>query len=125
MSARFHDPDGKRYGVPTFPYRLAPDGYATKRQLRRLGLRPGAQPVCGQLMWHSRKARRRGGVRAAYLYDITKAKPVREMTPARWQAHEAMMRARRTCPECGIDRGYVIPTSLGCCVDCTPAAAAA
>lgn len=36
------DPTGARYGIPTFPWRYAPDGYATRRQLRARGLRPGA-----------------------------------------------------------------------------------
>jgi hypothetical protein len=28
------------------------------------------------------------------------------------------MRARRTCPQCRQDAGYVIPSSLGVCVPC-------
>ncbi|EFG09306.1 Hypothetical protein SCLAV_4232 [Streptomyces clavuligerus] len=36
-----YDPDGARHGIPTFPWRCAPDGYATRRQLRADGLRPG------------------------------------------------------------------------------------
>ena len=39
------DPAGARFGVPTFPWPFAPDGYATRRQLRERGLRPGGQPV--------------------------------------------------------------------------------
>ncbi|GAA5005744.1 hypothetical protein GCM10025734_45190 [Kitasatospora paranensis] len=74
---RFWDPDGERFGLPTFPWRMAPDGYLTRRQLRARGLRPGGQPVAAQILWRSR----RSGVRAAYLYRTTLAKPVRPMTP--------------------------------------------
>lgn len=49
--------------TPTYPWRLAPDGYATRTQLRAMGLRPGGQEIAAQLMWRSRLAR--GGVRAA------------------------------------------------------------
>lgn len=110
------DPSGARFGIPTYPWRLAPDGLATRRQLRARGLRPGGQEIQAQVMRRSR--RRKSGVSVAYLYRIDRAKPVRPMTPARWRAHQAMMRARRTCPQCGRDAGYVIPTSLSACVPC-------
>ncbi|MFE7436059.1 RRQRL motif-containing zinc-binding protein [Streptomyces tendae] len=101
--------------LPVFRWRLAPDGYATRRQLRALDLRPGGQEVAAQL----ERPRRRGRPPlVAYLYRVDLALPVRPMTPRRWRAHEAMMRARRTCPECRRDAGYVIPTSLGSCVTC-------
>lgn len=114
--SRFYDPAGARYGTPTFPFRCAPDGYATRAQLRAKGLRPGGQPVAAQLMWRSRKAG--GGVRIAYLYRLDLAAPVRPMTPGKRRALAAAMRARRTCPVCRCDAGYVIPTSLGTCVTC-------
>jgi hypothetical protein len=114
--SRFYDPAGERYGTPTYPFRLAPDGYATRAQLRADGLRPGGQPVAAQLMWCSRKVR--GGVRTAHLYRIDRALPVRPMTPRKAAALAAAMRARRTCPACRRDTGYVIPTSLGTCVPC-------
>jgi hypothetical protein len=41
------------------------------------------------------------------------------MTPAKATALAAAMLARRTCPTCHLDAGYVIPTSLGTCVPCT------
>ncbi|PAZ17522.1 hypothetical protein CLM62_02035 [Streptomyces sp. SA15] len=100
--------------LPVFRWRLAPDGYATRRQLRARDLRPGGQDVAAQL----ERPRRRRGPLVAYLYRIDLAKPVRPMTPGMWRAHEAMMRARRTCPECRTDAGYVIPPSLGMCVTC-------
>lgn len=44
------DPTGERFGIPTFPWQFAPDGYATRRQLRGQGLRPGGQDVAAQLL---------------------------------------------------------------------------
>ncbi|MFD0079001.1 RRQRL motif-containing zinc-binding protein [Streptomyces sp. NPDC127166] len=124
---KFHDPTGQTYGLPTYPRRLAPEGLATRRQLRVLGLRPAGQPVAAQILWHGRRTpgTRTRPVRVAHLYLIALAAPVRPMTPARWRAHHAMMRARRTCPACRVDRGYVIPTSLGTCPVCADSAALA
>lgn len=122
MSTRFYDPDGTRYGVPTFPFRLAPDGYATRRQLRARGLRPGGQEVAAQIMWRSRRHGRR--VRVTYLYRLDLALPVRPMTPGRRAALAAANTARRTCPTCGRDAGYVIPPTLGTCLPCNGAQAA-
>lgn len=85
------------------------------RQLRARGLRPGGQPVCAQVM---RRNRRAAGVRVAYLYRLDLAKPVRPMTSRKWGALALAMLARRTCPACRVDVGYVIPTSLGMCVPC-------
>jgi hypothetical protein len=104
--------------LPVYRYRCAPDDLATRRQLRANGLRPGGHEPVAELRWRSNKARHTGGYRVAYLYDIHRARPVRPMTSARWRAHAAMMRARRTCPQCRTDRGYVIPTTLGTCVPC-------
>lgn len=100
--------------LPVYRWRLAPDGFATRRQLRALGLRPGGQDVAAQL----ERPRRRRGPLVAYLYRVDRAKPVRPMTPARRAALARANRARRTCPECGRDAGYVIPVSLGACVPC-------
>ncbi|UZJ31006.1 RRQRL motif-containing zinc-binding protein [Streptomyces endophytica] len=102
-------------GIPTYPWRLAPDGLATRRQLRALGLRPAGQPVVAQL---ERRRRRRRGPLVAYLYRIDAARPVRPMTPGRWAALERANLARRTCPHCHRDAGYCIPRSLGMCVPC-------
>ena len=96
-----------------FKYGLAPENLATYRQLAAAGLRPGgAQPVA-ELNWrHGRTWR------IAYLYDVKTAVPQRPMTPAKRAALAKAMRAKRTCPGCNRDAGYVIPTSLGVCVDC-------
>ncbi|MCP3820314.1 hypothetical protein NLX86_20085 [Streptomyces sp. A3M-1-3] len=110
------DPTGAQFGIPTYPWRYAPDGYATRRQLRALGLRPGGQPVAAQVMRRSRG--RKSGVLVGHLYRIDLAKPVRPMTSRKWGALALAMLARRTCPQCRTDAGYVIPTSLGTCVPC-------
>ncbi|WP_198358446.1 RRQRL motif-containing zinc-binding protein [Streptomyces fildesensis] len=97
--------------LPVYRYRLAPHGLMTRRQLRCAGLSAARADVVGEIRW-------RRGRRVAYLYDPATAYPVRPMTPGRWRSHAAMMRARRTCPTCRTDRGYVISRSLGTCVPC-------
>ncbi|MFE4207366.1 RRQRL motif-containing zinc-binding protein [Streptomyces goshikiensis] len=108
------DPVGRVHGLPTFPWRLAPEGLATRRQLRALGLRPGGQDIAGQVL----RPRRRRGPLTAFLYRIDRAKPVRPMTEARAAALAKANAARRTCPVCRRDAGYVIPASLGACAPC-------
>ncbi|MGW2207815.1 RRQRL motif-containing zinc-binding protein [Streptomyces sp. NPDC001781] len=100
--------------LPVYRWRLAPDGYATRRQLRAVGLRPGGQDVAAQL----ERPRSRRGPLVAYLYRVDLAKPVRPMTPGRRASLAKANRARRICPQCGTDAGYVIPSSLGTCVPC-------
>ncbi|MET9136731.1 RRQRL motif-containing zinc-binding protein [Streptomyces parvulus] len=100
--------------LPVYRWRLAPDGYATRRQLRARGLRPGGQGVAATL----ERPRRRRGPLVAFLYRVDLAKPVRPMTPGRWAALAAANTARRTCPLCRRDAGYVIPPTLGTCVAC-------
>jgi len=107
----FYDPDGRRYGLPTYPYRWAPNGLLTVRQLRARGLRPGGQQPAAQILW-------RRGKRVAYLYLACLALPKRTATPAQLAALDAAMRARRTCPSCGLEKPYCIPRSLGECNDC-------
>ncbi|MET8269226.1 RRQRL motif-containing zinc-binding protein [Streptomyces sp. NPDC005096] len=103
-----------RAALPAYAWRLAPDGYATRRQLRAMGLRPGGQDVAAEV----RRPRKRRGPLVAYLYRVNLAKPVRPMTPGRAEALAKAMRARRTCPNCRRDAGYCIPRSLGMCVPC-------
>ncbi|MEU7063265.1 RRQRL motif-containing zinc-binding protein [Streptomyces sp. NPDC046161] len=123
MAGRFYDPAGERYGIPTYPWRMAPEEYATHRQLRARGLRPGGQGVAAQVLWYSRRYWRPGKspTRVAYLYRLDRAKPVRPMTPAKWAALAKANAAQRVCPECRRDAGYRIPTSLGMCVACADA----
>ncbi|MCF1645499.1 RRQRL motif-containing zinc-binding protein [Streptomyces indiaensis] len=100
--------------VPVYRWRLAPDGLATRRQLRALGSRPGGQDVAAQL----ERPRRRREPLVAYLYRVEHAKPVRPMTPAKRAALAKANAARRICPKCRRDAGYVIPPSLGMCTPC-------
>jgi hypothetical protein len=109
----YYDPKGIRYGIPTYPWRTAPDGLVTRRQLTAQGLRPGGQPVTAQVMWGRYS---RPGV--AYLYRLDLAKPKRTPTAAQLAALAKATAARRRCPECGQDAGYVIPRTLGTCVPC-------
>ncbi|MGW0146102.1 RRQRL motif-containing zinc-binding protein [Streptomyces sp. NPDC003333] len=112
--SKCYDPSGSQYGIPTYPWRYAPDGLATRRQLRARGLRPGGQPIAAQVL----RPRYRRGPLVAYLYRVDRAKPVRPMTPGKRSALAKAMLARRTCPSCRTDAGYVIPVSLGMCVTC-------
>jgi hypothetical protein len=112
------DPSGARYGVPTYPWRLAPDGLATRRQLRARGLRPGGQPIAAQVMRINRRA---GGPRVAFLYREDLALPVRPMTSRKWGALALAMLARRTCPSCRITYDYCISRRYGLCGLCIDA----
>jgi rubredoxin len=109
----FYDPDGSRYGIPTYPYHWAPPGLLTRRQLRAQGLRPGGQDITAQIIW-----KHKGRRRVAYLYRADHAKPKRDATPAQLTAIEAALRARRICPTCGTEKDYYIPLSHGECNDC-------
>ncbi|MER5727566.1 RRQRL motif-containing zinc-binding protein [Streptomyces sp. NPDC002138] len=100
--------------LPIYPWRLAPDGLATRRQLRAAGLRPGGQEVIAQV----KRGRLRRRPLVAYLYRIDLALPVRPMTAAKAAALAKANSARRTCPACRHDAGYVIPAQLGMCVPC-------
>jgi hypothetical protein len=114
----YWDPTGARYGRPTYPYRLAPEGLATARQLRAKGLRPGGQDIAAQILW-------RKGKRVAYLYRIDLAVPKRTATPAQWQAIARALLARRTCPTCTQVKDYYIPRRYGECLTCAPHGGAA
>ncbi|MEV6524666.1 RRQRL motif-containing zinc-binding protein [Longispora sp. NPDC051575] len=99
-------------GIPVYRFNLAPSGLATVRQLRSLGLRPGGQDVVGEISW-------RKGRRVAYLYDITKALPKRQATPAQLAAIGRALLARRTCSTCGEVKEYYIPRRYGECLGCS------
>ena len=111
----FYDPTGARYGLPTFPFFYAPDGLATRRQLRAEGLRPNGYDPVAQILW-----RHRAQVRTALLYRRDLAAPKRIATPAQLAAVGKALLARRTCQGCGITRPYYIPRSTGACLDCEP-----
>ncbi|NAS23921.1 hypothetical protein GT755_19780 [Herbidospora sp. NEAU-GS84] len=117
IRATFFDPTGNRYGIPTYPWRIAPPHLLTLRQLAARGLRPGGQDVQAQVMWRSH---RHGapGVRVAFLYDVRFALPKRTATPRQLAALAKANAARRTCPDCRKDAGYVLPRHLGTCLNC-------
>jgi len=115
--AEFYDPAGMRFGLPTYPWKWAPPGWLTVRQLRAKGLRPGGQEPAGQVMWRHRKQRRH-----AYLYLQSLALPVRPMTPAKQRALDRALLARMTCISCGRVLPYCISKSLGECNDCADGA---
>ncbi len=115
MFLQFYDPDGTRFGMPTYPWRCAPDGLLTRRQLRARHLRPAGQPITAQILWNHHGKRR-----VAYLYRADLAEPKRPATPAQMAAVHAALRARRTCPTCGTEKDYYIPRSHGECNDCAP-----
>jgi hypothetical protein len=100
-----------------FRWNLVPDGYLTRRQLRERGLRPGGQPVAGEIRWR----RGRKDERVAYLFLLQHARPVRPMTPRKQAALDAAMNARRTCPECGVVHDHCIPRRFGRCLACEDA----
>lgn len=113
IRAVYFDPDGARYGIPTYWWKGAPPGYATRRQLTAAGLRPGGQPVAAQVLWSGV-----GGTRTAYLYRVDLAAPKRTATPAQRVAIGKALTARRTCPTCRQVWPYFIPRSLGECLTC-------
>jgi hypothetical protein len=115
IRVEFYDPTGSRYGFPTFPFRYAPDGLATLRQLRADGLRPNGQQPIAQILWRHRKQRR-----VAYLYRRDLAAPKREATNAQRAALTKALTARRTCRQCGQLKDYYIPRRTGACLDCEP-----
>ena len=98
---------------PAFRWLCAPPGYATRRQLAVLGLRPGGMQPVARIVW-------RRGERVAYLYPIHLAVPKRAPTPRQLAALDKAMTARRTCPACGRDAGYCLPRRWSGCLDCTP-----
>ena len=110
----FYDPDGERYGRPTYPVPWAPQGLFTMRQLRARGLRPGCQDIAGQILWRHRRQRR-----VAYLYCEDQAKSKRTATTAQLAAIAKALRVRRTCFTCSTEKPYYIPRSTGECNDCT------
>jgi hypothetical protein len=115
IRVEFYDPTGRRYGFPTFPFHYAPDGLATRRQLRADGLCPNGYDPVAQIVWRHRRQRR-----IAYLYRRDLAAPKRTATPAQLAAVAKALRARRTCRTCGITRDYYIPRRTGACLICEP-----
>ncbi|MFD3464738.1 RRQRL motif-containing zinc-binding protein [Nocardia fluminea] len=86
------DPDGSRYGVPTYYWGTAPEGLATRRQLRAMGLRPNGQDIAAQAV----RPRRAGRTPlAAYFYRVALAAPKRTATPAQLESVARATRVRQ------------------------------
>ncbi|GAB3655669.1 RRQRL motif-containing zinc-binding protein [Glycomyces tarimensis] len=109
--AEYDDPDGSRYGLPTYNYRHAPGGLYTRRQLAAVGLTPGRQPKAAQIIW-------RRGKRIAYLYRRDLAQPKRPATPAQLRALMKAWVALSTCPTCNTEYDYYISKRYGECLAC-------
>ncbi|MFC9431633.1 RRQRL motif-containing zinc-binding protein [Streptomyces sp. NPDC056987] len=112
----YADPTG---ALPVYRWRQAPQGLATRRQLRERRLRPGGHEPVAVIEC-------RGGTRWAWLYEIEHALPVRPMTLAKEAALDKAMAKRQTCPACSRRYYHCLPLkSLGSCLEChdgTPAA---
>ncbi|MCP2293629.1 hypothetical protein APR11_000033 [Nocardia amikacinitolerans] len=78
--SRFLDPEGKKFGLPTWPWRMAPQHLRTRRQLASEGLRPR-----GEYEGQVRGSARRGPLQA-YLYDAQTAVPKRKPSAAQLEA---------------------------------------
>ncbi|MGY1946171.1 RRQRL motif-containing zinc-binding protein [Nocardia asiatica] len=99
--SRFHDPDGKRFGIPTWPWGLAPQHLRTRRQLAREGKSPGGE-------YEAQVLRARGGSRGplkAHLYDADSAVPKRVSSQAQLEALQLArwQRSVDACERRGID----------------------
>jgi hypothetical protein len=113
------DPTGEVYGLPTFAWRAAPEGMATRRQLSARGLRPNRQAPAAQVFRPRR--RRPAEPLVAFLYRVDLAAPKRPMTPAKYAAVRTAARSRQACAgPCGRrDLGYIPPKYTGYrCWDC-------
>ncbi|MEU7839253.1 RRQRL motif-containing zinc-binding protein [Nonomuraea sp. NPDC049129] len=120
IRARFWDPSGSRYGIPTYPWQMTPPHLRTLRELAAEGLRPGGQGPQAQVLWCARRPGSHS-VRTAYLYDVRLALPRRSPSS---RSRIASVKAVRTCPECLSEVSYVLPRDLGVCLDCAEEVAA-
>ncbi|WP_326790569.1 RRQRL motif-containing zinc-binding protein [Streptomyces sp. NBC_00151] len=108
--------DGKPL-LEEYDWGTAPEGLATRRQLRAQGLRPAGQTP---IVLRCRKCRNypeRVCTWPTFLYRIDRALPVRPMTLAQERALDRAMEARQRCPKRCRRCYHVIPLrSLGSCL---------
>lgn len=104
-------------GFPTWSFRCAPTGLATRRQLRARGLCPGGHQPYGLLVW-------RNGRQWAHLYRVDLARPKRVPTDSQraalakaTAAAVASRAAVRYCPACDADAGYPLTRFGGLCFE--------
>ncbi|MFJ9368773.1 hypothetical protein ACIRRA_30705 [Nocardia sp. NPDC101769] len=100
MNARFHDPEGKRYGIPTYPWKTAPTHLRTESQLAQDKRRPGGEAQA-QVLGTSR----RFGRLQAYLYDPAEAVPKLKSSDAQLESLRIArwVRSANACEDRGID----------------------
>jgi hypothetical protein len=98
--------DEQQQGIPTYPWRCAPEHLKTRRQLGATGLRPNGQDIAGKVV-RSRGQRREPLV--AYLYNVNLAAPKRTASPAQLAALAKANRERllRMCERHGFTRAEV------------------
>ncbi|WP_406272509.1 hypothetical protein OH799_32905 [Nocardia sp. NBC_00881] len=99
--SKFLDPEGRKFGLPTWPWGMAPQHLRTRRQLAREGQRPTRE-------YEAQILRSRGGARGplkAYLYDTETAVPKRVPSEAQLEALQLArwQRSVRACERRGID----------------------
>lgn len=85
------DPDGSRFGIPTFYWGTAPEGLATRRQLRARGLQPNRRPYVAQAV----RPRRNREPLTAHLYRVEDAAPKRPPSEAQLASVERATRAHQ------------------------------
>ncbi|MFD7941520.1 RRQRL motif-containing zinc-binding protein [Streptomyces sp. NPDC059744] len=104
--------------VSIYDWQASPEGLATRRQLRALGLRAGGHDPVAQLRCrHCLAHPARTCTRMAYLYRIDLAKPVRPMTLAKEAALDRAMARLSTCPRCRRRYDYCLPRkTIGSCL---------
>jgi hypothetical protein len=106
--------------IPTYEWRAAPAGLATKRQLGAEGLRPGGQPVvalvrCRKCLPHPD----RDCILTGHLYRRDLAKPKRVPTLAQEEALDKALAARQTCTTCRVRQPHCLSRDDRRCADCT------
>ncbi|MEQ4207929.1 RRQRL motif-containing zinc-binding protein [Actinopolymorpha sp. B9G3] len=98
-------------GLPAFRYGWAPDGLATRRQVRAKRLCPGGHEPYALLVWRRDRA-------FAWLYRLDLAQPSRIPTAAQQAALTRAMAARRWCAGCQQHADHCVARSTGLCGDC-------
>ncbi|MFF2082856.1 RRQRL motif-containing zinc-binding protein [Nocardia sp. NPDC058176] len=102
--SKYSDPEGRRFGVPTYPWGMAPAHLRTTRQLAAEGRRPGGEYEAQVL-----RARRGRDPLKAHLFDVNEAKPKRVPTAAQ---REALQIARWTQSANAAERRGVDATDM-------------
>jgi hypothetical protein len=105
-------------GLPVLAWGWAPrELFATYRQLRAMGLRPGgSDPVVCLHFGHHKPGLK--SLDHAHLYLVSRCVSKRVATPAQLAAIAKALKARRTCTRCGREQTYYPSTISRQCSDC-------